>query len=149
MFSALVEQLWGREGAVAKPEQAAQDPACLLHTPDGWGLLACSAASLPAHQLPLPVLSTPPHPHVLFHLQQDPLVLLGNGQGGTVDPLVNLFSLLRLEGVEPFPSVTHPRDTSSTEGEVVGTSPYVCRRPVRLFCAPGPGGNRQGCHLRI
>lgn len=38
-------------------------------------------------------------------------MLLGDGQGGTVDPLVNLFPFLRLEGVEPFPSVTHPGDT--------------------------------------
>lgn len=52
-------------------------------------------------------------------------MLLGDGQGGTVDPLVNLFPLLRLEGVEPFPSVTHPGDTSSTESHVVGM-PRVC-----------------------
>lgn len=42
-------------------------------------------------------------------------MLLGDGQGGTVDPLVNLFPFLRLEGVEPFPSVTHPGDTVAWE----------------------------------
>lgn len=42
-------------------------------------------------------------------------MLLGDGQGGTVDPLVNLFPFLRLEGVEPFSSVTHPGDTGSRE----------------------------------
>lgn len=48
-------------------------------------------------------------------------MLLGDGQGGTVDPLVNLFPSLRLECVEPFPSITHPGDRSGMEGKVVGT----------------------------
>ena len=52
-------------------------------------------------------------------------MLLSDGQGGTVDPLVNLFPFLCLEGVEPFSSVTHPGDTGSTESTVVGTS-HVC-----------------------
>lgn len=70
-------------------------------------------------------------------------MLLGNGQGGTVDPLVNLFPFLCLEGVEPFASITHPGDTS---GKVVGTPPHTCTHPTGLSCAPGPLGNRQGCH---
>lgn len=52
-------------------------------------------------------------------------MLLGDGQGGTVDPLVNLFPFLCLEGVEPFSSVTHPGDTGSTESKVAGAS-HVC-----------------------
>ena len=47
-------------------------------------------------------------------------MLLGDGQGGTVNPLVNLLPLLCLKGIEPFPSVTHPKDTGSKEGKVLG-----------------------------
>lgn len=37
-------------------------------------------------------------------------MLLSDGQGGTVNPLVNLLPLLCLKGIESFPSVTHPKD---------------------------------------
>lgn len=63
-------------------------------------------------------------------------MLLSDGQGGTVDPLVNLLPFLCLEGVEPFPSVTHPGDTSSTEGKVAGTPPCTCPCLVGLSCTP-------------
>lgn len=71
-------------------------------------------------------------------------MLLGDGQGGTVDPLVNLFPFLRLEGVEPFPSVTHPEDTVAWRARWWGPHhTYMC--VVGLSCTPGPLGNRQGC----
>lgn len=69
---------------------------------------------------------SPPHPHVLLHFQQDPLVLLSDGQGGTVNPLVNLLPLLCLKGIESFPSVTHPEDTGSKEGKLSGIPLCVC-----------------------
>lgn len=50
-------------------------------------------------------------------------MLLGDGQGGTVDPLVNLFPFLRLEGVEPFPSITHPGDGHKWHGGQGGGDP--------------------------
>lgn len=77
--------------------------------------LACQPSSLPST---LDWLMPMPHPHVFLHLQQDALVLLSNGQGGAVDPLVDLFPFLGLEGVEPFTGITHPRDTRRTQGVV-------------------------------
>lgn len=59
-------------------------------------------------------------------------MLLSDGQGGTVDPLVDLFPFLCLEGVEPFPGITHPRDMRGTEGEVEGTAPRTHTCLVRL-----------------
>lgn len=53
-------------------------------------------------------------------------MLLGDGQGGTVNPLVNLLPLLCLKGIESFPSVTHPKDTRSKEGKVSGITVCVC-----------------------
>jgi len=60
------------------------------------------------------------HPDALLHLQQDPLVLLGDGQGGTVHTLVDLLALLRLEGVETLPGVTHPAGTGRHRGPQAG-----------------------------
>lgn len=54
------------------------------------------------------------HPAVLLHLQQDLLVLLGDGQRGRVHPLVDLLPLARLEGVQPLPAVTHPVPNTHT-----------------------------------
>lgn len=68
-------------------------------------------------------------------------MLLGDGQGGTVDPLVNLFPFLRLEGVEPFPGVTHPRNTSGVEGKGLGTPPHPCMCLQGLW---GTGGLSPG-----
>lgn len=68
-------------------------------------------------------------------------MLLGNGQGGTVDPLVNLFPFLRLEGVEPFASIAHPGDKS---GKVVGTPPRTCMHLIRTLLYPGPSGKQAG-----
>lgn len=64
---------------------------------------------------PLPAMSpgwAGAHPDILLHLQQDPLVLLGDGQRGTVHALVDLLALLCLEGVKTFPRVTHPAETA-------------------------------------
>lgn len=47
-------------------------------------------------------------------------MLLSDGQGGTVNPLVNLLPLLCLKGIESFPSVTHPKDIGSKEGKASG-----------------------------
>ena len=139
MFCALVEQLWGREGSAAKPRGGQPEtlPAFAIHM--SWRRLALSRSSDCPPAAPYPGLRRArPHPHILLHLQQDSFVLLGDGQGGTVDPLVNLFPFLCLEGVEPFSSVTHPADTEST---VVGVS-HVCDMLRLSF------GNRQGCYLR-
>lgn len=62
----------------------------------------------PPTQAHIHPLSGEAHPHVLLHLQQNPLVLFSYGQSGAVDSLVDLLPLLGLEGVQPFPCITHP-----------------------------------------
>lgn len=54
------------------------------------------------------------HPAVLLHLQQDLLVLLGDGQRGCVNPLVDLLPLSGLEGVQALATVTHPAHNMSS-----------------------------------
>lgn len=53
-------------------------------------------------------------------------MLLSDGQGGTVDPLINLLPFLRLKGVEPFPSIAHPVNTGGEEGEVTNPTIQAC-----------------------
>lgn len=45
---------------------------------------------------------------VVLQFQQHSLVLLGDGQRGRVDPLVDLLPLSSLEGVQTLSAVTHP-----------------------------------------
>lgn len=67
-------------------------------------------------------------------------MLLSDGQGGTVNPLVDLLPLLCLEGVEAFPSVTHSEDREQ-EGKVSGIPPCGCASSVgQLWLYRGPRG---------
>lgn len=72
-------------------------------------------------------------------------MLLSNGQGGTVDPLVDLFPFLGLKGVQPFPGIAHPRHARGTEGEVLGTGLHTClARPsgTTRWLHPVPSGEQ-------
>lgn len=70
-------------------------------------------------------------------------MLLSDGQGGTVNPLVNLLPLLCLKGIESFPSVTHPKDTGSKEGKVSGIPLCVCV----CVCVSFAGAHMRTCML--
>lgn len=53
----------------------------------------------------------------LLHLLHHPLVLLGDGQRGRVDPLVDHLSLPRLEREQTLSCVTHPAPGTHTRRE--------------------------------
>lgn len=51
----------------------------------------------------------------LLHLLHHPLMLLGNGQRGRVDPLVDHLPLPRLEREQTLSCVTHPAPGTHTQ----------------------------------
>lgn len=53
----------------------------------------------------------------LLHLLHHPLMLLGNGQCGWVDPLVDHLALPRLEREQTLSCVTHPAPGTHTQRE--------------------------------